>query len=90
MKKPFKKFDQLKEHNLKLHLGKCWVFKSLGGVLGSHIYSSGLQVLKPNRLRPFNKFPNHIVVDCNPSSTCVIIIEGLLNDLIILLNFYVT
>ncbi len=39
-------FGKLKEHNLKLHLGKCWFFHTQVEYLGHMIYLGGLGIQK--------------------------------------------
>jgi hypothetical protein len=41
-----KMFNQLKEHNLKLHLGKCQFLQTQVKYLGHMIYLGGLGVQK--------------------------------------------
>jgi hypothetical protein len=50
-------FGRLKEHNLKLHLGKCWIFHIHVEYMGHMIYPSGLGAQKA-KVKPFHKFPN--------------------------------
>jgi hypothetical protein len=41
-------FGRLKDHNFKLHLGKCWFFQTHVEYLGHMIYPSGLGVQMAN------------------------------------------
>jgi hypothetical protein len=51
-------------------------------------YLNGLGLLKRPRLKPFHKFHSHqMLISCELSLACVIIIKGLLKDLVTLLNF---
>jgi hypothetical protein len=51
------------------------------------IYLNGLGSLKRPKLERFHKFPNdQMLIGCEFSLACVIIIKGLLKDLVALLN----
>jgi hypothetical protein len=52
-----KVFGKLKEHNLKLHPGKCQFFRTHVKYLGHMIFQVDWGFKRP-RLMPFHKFPN--------------------------------
>ncbi len=75
-------FIKLKEHNLKLHLGKCWFFHTQVEYLGHMIYLGGLGVQKV-RLKPFHRFPNQqMLAGYDVSWVYVITIRGLWKALV--------
>jgi len=64
-----------------------FILPSYCGVLGDMIYLNGLGSLKRPRLEQFHKIPNNrMLISCELSLACVIIIKGLLKDLVALLN----